>query len=85
MLTSRKHLAVLVGLCVGAFASPSLAQTRSDHSFSSPASERLEQITANRAAALRDCNRAGTEHNWYEDVNAFDAYRACMAAHGQVE
>ena len=69
-----KPLAAFIGFAVVACAAPALAQTRIDH------------VRAARAFVIQECNRAATgEYPWFEDVNRADAYRACMAEHGQPE
>ena len=74
MMTANRHLAALVGLAALACASPGHAQTRTDHPG------------ATRAEVINECNRfAASEYPWFEDVNRADAYRACMAEHGQPE
>src|SRR5262249_6894894 len=74
MMTANRHLAALVGLAALACASPGHAQTRTDHPG------------ATRAEAIDECNRSATSaYPWFEDVSRADAYRACMAEHGQPE
>jgi len=85
MITAAKTSAALVGLVVAICASPSLAQPHHAAAPSAAASP-IDHADATRASALHDCNRfAAGEYPWFEDVNRADAYRACMAEHGQPE
>jgi len=74
MIAANRHLAALAGFAALACASPGHAQTRTDHAG------------ATRAEVIYECNRAAaSEYPWFEDVNRADAYRVCMAEHGQPE
>jgi len=69
------RLATLVfGLIATACVSPALAQTNGDH------------MSAAQAKAISECNRASAKYPDYlwGDFE-IDAYRACMAQHGQQE
>jgi hypothetical protein len=74
-----KRLAMLaVGLITIASMTPAFAQTNGD------------RMSAERAAAIRECNRDAAKYpNYlygylYGDFE-IDVYRACMAQHGQRE
>jgi hypothetical protein len=75
MRTMNTSLAALaLGIAVAAVASPAVAQ-RNDN-----------EVSAARAADLRDCNSRAQgyyDYNW--GVRQSDIYRACMADHGQPE
>ena len=74
-MTSFNRFAVLaLGLLTIASPAPALAQPNGD------------RITAGRAAAIRECNRAATQYRQYlwGDFE-IDVYRSCMAQRGQQE
>ena len=75
VIALKRFAALAVGIAVLAQAAPSLAQTSEDH------------VSSARAAALRECNRmAKNLYPQYDnDHNFNEAYKACMAAHGQME
>jgi len=87
MITAHKRIAALVGLALAACATPSLAQIRTEHPAASTSPfGRSEHAGVTRALVVEECNRfAASEYPWFEDVNRADAYRACMAEHGQAE
>ena len=71
---NKPAAAVALGLAIAAVASPSLAQ-RSETPMSSA-----------REQALRECNAAAAKYRQYTwGHQESDAYRACMANHGQQE
>ena len=75
MIAVKRALAPLtIALAVGAFASPSFAQSSPDH------------ISAARAAATRQCSRNEErypEHTWGN--REYFEYLSCMTQHGQRE
>jgi hypothetical protein len=74
MKTRNRFAALAVGLAVVAVASPSIAQSNKD------------EVSAARAADLRDCtSRAQKYLNYLWGVQQDDIYRACMAEHHQPE
>ena len=72
MVTVNNGLAALVlGLAVTAFASPSSAQSE-------------EHISAARAAAVHECSVRASKYNEYTwGNNEIFVYDTCMAEHGQ--
>jgi len=71
---NKPAAAVALGLAIAAVASPSLAQ-RSETPMSSA-----------REQALRECNSAAAKYRQYTwGHHEIDAYRSCMADHGQQE
>ena len=75
MFAINKHAAAIaLGLALAAVASPSLAQ-RSEIPMSSA-----------REQALHECNAAAAKYKQYTwGHQEIDAYRSCMANHGQQE
>ena len=75
VMASKRFAALAMGISLFAQAAPSFAQTPEDH------------VNGARAAALRECNRmAKSLYPQYDnDHNFIESYRACMAAHGQME
>lgn len=70
---SKSLAALVVGLAVGALATPSLAQ-------------RSEGMSNERAKALRECNaQAGKFKQYTWGDTEITTYRACMMQHGQQE
>jgi hypothetical protein len=62
------------------------AAKRSGYNAQASVPSATESISADRAAALRDCAAATagmSEYTW--GVQIADTYRACMARHGQPE
>jgi hypothetical protein len=65
--------ALAIGLAASALATPSFAQ-------------RSEGMSDSRAQALKNCNTQAAKYKQYVWGDyEFDAYRACMAQHGQQE
>jgi hypothetical protein len=74
-MTNFNRVAMLaLGLLTVASAAPALAQPNGD------------RMSAGRAAAIRECNRAATKYPEYlwGDFE-IDVYRSCMAQRGQRE
>jgi hypothetical protein len=75
-LVMTKRVAMLaLGLITIASTAPAFAQTNGD------------RMTAGRAAAIRECNRAAAKYPipTYGVTFEIYVYRACMAQHGQQE
>jgi hypothetical protein len=72
---SWRFAAPAVGILLLVQAVPAFTQTQEDH------------VDSSRAAALRECNRIakGMYPQYDNDHNFNEAYKACMAAHGQME
>jgi hypothetical protein len=64
--------ALAIGLAASALATPSFAQ-------------RSEGMSDSRAQALKNCNQAAKYKQYVWGDYEIDAYRACMAQHGQQE
>jgi hypothetical protein len=77
MVAINKYVAgIAFGLAIAAVASPSLAQR----------SENGNHLTSAREQALRECNGVAgkmSQYTWGD--HQIQAYRACMAQHGQQE
>ena len=73
MRISTLTTALAVALAASALATPSFAQ-------------RSEGMSDNRAQALKSCNKEAAKYKQYTWGDyEIDAYRACMAQHGQQE
>jgi hypothetical protein len=76
VMTIAKRVAMLaLGLITIASTAPAFTQTNGD------------RMTAGRAAAIRECNRAAAKYPnaTYGATFEIDVYRACMTQHGQQE
>src|SRR4029453_110282 len=76
VMTIVKRVAMLaLGLITIASTAPAFAQTNGD------------RMTAGRAAAIRECNRAAAKYPnaTYGATFEINVYRACMTQHGQQE
>jgi hypothetical protein len=74
MNTVKKHLTALVfGLAVATFASPSFAQRSEDH------------MSAGRASAIRECSGEMQKIHREKTVAQNSMYRSCMMEHGEPE
>ena len=82
MVTSAKYIAAIAA-AIAVISSPSFAKKRAPQ-ISAP--QAAPQITAARAAALRECNakvRPFEDRTW--QTRQFAVYRSCMFDHGQME
>jgi hypothetical protein len=76
VMTIAKRVAMLaLGLITIASTAPAFTQTNGD------------RMTAGRAAAIRECNRAAAKYPnaTYGATFEINVYRACMTQHGQQE
>ena len=86
MITGRRTIVALaIGLFVATSMAPGVAQTRA-HRGEAARAEARHQGEATRSAVMQQCTgQANAEYPWFEDMNRTEAYRACMAAHGEPE
>jgi hypothetical protein len=75
MMIAKPVAMLALGLITSASTAPAFAQTKGN------------RMTAARAAAIRECNRAAAAYPipTYAVTFEIDVYRACMAQHGQQE
>jgi len=79
MMTSAKHVAA-TALALALISSPGFAKKRYPHISTAP------QMTAARAAALRECNAKAEKISFFSrQTEQFFVYRTCMFNHGQME